>query len=202
MLRRPGFTHLRPDFIGPGRLFDIITYGGFVETRGRHVFLPWDSVCQMIMGVNHDERRNAAGNNSSISSSLTTGRCCCDAINSRGADHAVMHWIQLLGSAPAPTSPARTPLGLTARTGFSEKLSSVLSSSIRYSCRADKELKNSMMLEQLVHGQVTIIFVVSVGLSVCLFVCLCRVFLSSLWSDFDQTWTYVICLGLVVSPRI
>ena len=39
-------------------------------------------------------------------------------------------------------------------------------------------------------------------LSVCLFVCLCRVFLSRLWLDFDQTWTYVICLGLVVSPRI
>jgi len=32
--------------------------------------------------------------------------------------------------------------------------------------------------------------------SVCLFVCLCRVFLNRLWSDFDQTWTYVICLGL------
>jgi len=38
--------------------------------------------------------------------------------------------------------------------------------------------------------------------SVCLSVCLCRVFLSRLWSDFDQTRTYVICLGLVVSPRI
>ena len=50
----------------------------------------------------------------------------------------------------------------------------------------------------LVHSQVTIIFVVSVGL----FVCLCRVFLSRLWSDFDQTRTYVTCLGLVVSPRI
>jgi len=37
----------------------------------------------------------------------------------------------------------------------------------------------------LVHGQVTIIFVVSV----CLSVCLCRVFLSRLWSDFDQTRT-------------
>jgi len=37
----------------------------------------------------------------------------------------------------------------------------------------------------LVHGQVTIIFVVSVCLYVCLFVCLCRVFLSRLWSDFD-----------------
>ena len=36
----------------------------------------------------------------------------------------------------------------------------------------------------------------------CLFVCLCRVFLSRLWSDFNQIWTYVICLGLVVSPRI
>jgi len=33
---------------------------------------------------------------------------------------------------------------------------------------------------------------------VCLSVCLCRVFLSCLWSDFDQTRTYryVICLGL------
>jgi len=31
---------------------------------------------------------------------------------------------------------------------------------------------------------------------VCLFVCLCRVFLSRLWSDFDQTRTYVICQGL------
>ena len=41
----------------------------------------------------------------------------------------------------------------------------------------------------LVHGQVTIIFVVSV----CLSVCLCRVFLSRLWSDFDQTRTYIIC---------
>jgi len=50
----------------------------------------------------------------------------------------------------------------------------------------------------LVHGQVTSIFVVAVGLSVCL----CRVFLSRLWSDFDQTRTCVICLGLVVSPRI
>jgi len=37
----------------------------------------------------------------------------------------------------------------------------------------------------LVHCQVTIIFVVSV----CLFVCFCRVFLSRLWSDFDQTRT-------------
>jgi len=34
--------------------------------------------------------------------------------------------------------------------------------------------------------------------SVCLFVCLCRVFLSGLWSDFGQTRTYVICLRLVV----
>jgi len=36
----------------------------------------------------------------------------------------------------------------------------------------------------------------SVCLFVCLSVCLCRVFLSRLWSDFDQTRTYVICLGL------
>ena len=42
--------------------------------------------------------------------------------------------------------------------------------------------------------------------SVCWFVslsvCLCRVFLSRLWSDFDQTRTYVMCLGLVASRRI
>ena len=42
----------------------------------------------------------------------------------------------------------------------------------------------------------------SVCLFVCLFVCLCRVFLSRLWSHVDQTRTRVICLGLVVSPRI
>jgi len=47
----------------------------------------------------------------------------------------------------------------------------------------------------LVHGQVTIIFVVSVGLSVCL----CRVFLSRRSSEIDETWTYVTCLVLVVS---
>jgi len=45
---------------------------------------------------------------------------------------------------------------------------------------------------------VTIIFVVSV----CLSVCLCRVFLSRLRSDLDQTRTHVTCPGLVVSPRI
>ena len=49
----------------------------------------------------------------------------------------------------------------------------------------------------LVHSQVTIIFVVSV----CLSVCLCRVFLSRLRSDLDQTGTYVTCPGLIVSPR-
>ena len=38
--------------------------------------------------------------------------------------------------------------------------------------------------------------------SVCWFVCLCRVFLSRLWSDFDQSWTFVISLCLVVSRRI
>jgi len=52
-------------------------------------------------------------------------------------------------------------------------------------------VSHSLYVKMLVHGQVTIIFVVSVGLFVCLFVCLCRVFLSCLWSDFDQTWTYV-----------
>jgi len=53
-------------------------------------------------------------------------------------------------------------------------------------------------IEILVHGQASdhylFIFVVSVCLSVCLFVC--AVFLSRLWFDFDQTWTYVICMGL------
>jgi len=29
--------------------------------------------------------------------------------------------------------------------------------------------------------------------SVCWFVCLCRVFLSRLWSNFDQSWTLDIC---------
>jgi len=74
----------------------------------------------------------------------------------------------------------------------------------------------------LAHGQVTIIFVVSVCLSVCLFVC-AELFSAVLdadavaprvetlhldtitfryCSDFYQAWTYVICLGLVVSPRI
>jgi len=36
----------------------------------------------------------------------------------------------------------------------------------------------------------------SVFWSVCLFVCLCKVFLSRLWSNFDQTRRYVTCLGL------
>ena len=40
----------------------------------------------------------------------------------------------------------------------------------------------------------------SVCLSVRLFVC--AEFFSSVWSDFDQTRTHVIRLGLVVSPRI
>jgi len=64
------------------------------------------------------------------------------------------------------------------------------------SCAASRNLGLLFVSQLLVHGQVTIIFVVSVGLSVWLFVCLCRVFLSRLWSDFDQTRTYVICLGL------
>ena len=64
------------------------------------------------------------------------------------------------------------------------------------------KMSGTLLSAVLVHGQVTIIFVVSVCLSVCLFVCLfMQSFLSRLWSDFDQTWTYVICLGLVVSPR-
>jgi len=53
----------------------------------------------------------------------------------------------------------------------------------------------------LVHGQVTIIFVVSVCLFVCLFVC-AEFFLAV----FDPIWIKlghnVTCPGLVVSPRI
>jgi len=48
---------------------------------------------------------------------------------------------------------------------------------------------------------VTIIFVVSVGLSVCLFVC--AEFFSAVFDPISiKRWTYVICLGLFVSPRI
>jgi len=44
----------------------------------------------------------------------------------------------------------------------------------------------------------------SVCLSLCLFVCLfvCAEFFSAVWSDFNQTRIHVICLGLVVSPRV
>jgi len=59
-------------------------------------------------------------------------------------------------------------------------------------------LLTSCAQHSLVHVQVTIIFVVSL----CLFVCLCRVFLSRPQSDLDQTRTHVTCLSLVVSPRI
>ena len=60
-------------------------------------------------------------------------------------------------------------------------------------------LLTSCAQHSLVHVQVTIIFVVSL----CLFVCLCRVFLSRPRSDLDQTRTqcHVTCPGLVVSPR-
>jgi len=70
------------------------------------------------------------------------------------------------------------------------------------SAATDSERPLLLLLCLLVHGQVNIIFAVSVCLFVCLCVCLCRVFLSRLWSDFDQTRIHVICLGLVVSPRI
>jgi len=46
--------------------------------------------------------------------------------------------------------------------------------------RATSVLMLSHRVTLLLHGQVTIIFAVSVGLSVCLLVCLCRVFLSRL----------------------
>ena len=52
----------------------------------------------------------------------------------------------------------------------------------------------------LVHGQVTIIFVVSVGLSVRLFVC--AEFFSAVFDLISIKLGHVICLGLVVSPRI
>ena len=71
--------------------------------------------------------------------------------------------------------------------GYSSWRPPTVSKHWRQSCR-------SMDSKLLVHGQVTIIFVVSV--------CLCRVFLSRLWSDFDHTRTHVICLGLVAYPRI
>jgi len=48
----------------------------------------------------------------------------------------------------------------------------------------------------LVHGQVTIIF----GVSVCLFVC--AEFFSSVFDPIAVKLGHVICLGLVVSPRI
>jgi len=49
------------------------------------------------------------------------------------------------------------------------------------------------LLQLLVHGQVTIIFVVSVCQLVCLFV---QSFFSRLRSDLDQTRTHVTCPGL------
>ena len=45
-------------------------------------------------------------------------------------------------------------------------------------------------------------YFLGVCLFACLFVCLCRVFLSRLRSDLDQTRTHVTCPGPVVSPRI
>ena len=56
-------------------------------------------------------------------------------------------------------------------------------------------------LRFLVHGQVTIIFVVSVGLSVCLSVC--AEFFSAVFDPIlIKLGHNVIFLGLVVSPRI
>jgi len=55
----------------------------------------------------------------------------------------------------------------------------------------------------LVHGQVSIIFVVSVGLSVCLSVCfVCAEFFSAVFDPISIKLGHVVCLGLVVSPRI
>ena len=52
----------------------------------------------------------------------------------------------------------------------------------------------------LVHGQVTIIFIVSVCLFVCLFVC--AEFFSAVFDPISIKLGHVICLGLVVSSRI
>ena len=52
-----------------------------------------------------------------------------------------------------------------------------------YSARRSSRWASAHILVVLVHGQVTIIFVVSVGLSVCLFVCLfvCAEFFSAVF---------------------
>jgi len=52
----------------------------------------------------------------------------------------------------------------------------------------------------LVHGQVTIIFPVCVGLSVCLFVC--AEFFSAVFDPISIKLGHMLCLGLVVFPRI
>jgi len=79
-------------------------------------------------------------------------------------------------------------------------LFSVISVSFVLVAARDVKLVFLGEIEFLVHGQVAIIFVVSVCLSVCLFVC--AVFLSCLRSNLDQTRTHVTCPGLVVSPVI
>ena len=65
--------------------------------------------------------------------------------------------------------------------------------------------RRSLLCVFLVHGQVTIIFVVSVCLSVCLLVCLfVRLFVQFFSAVFDPISIklgHVICLDLVVSPR-
>jgi len=66
------------------------------------------------------------------------------------------------------------------------------------SCCHILDNSSQMMYILLVHGQVTIIFVVSVGLSVCLFV----QFFSAVFDPISIKLGHVICLGLVVSPRI
>ena len=62
---------------------------------------------------------------------------------------------------------------------------------------------NNFLSIFLVHGQVTIIFVMSVGLSVCLSVCLfvCAEFYSAVFDPMSIKLGHVLCLGLVVSPR-
>ena len=59
-------------------------------------------------------------------------------------------------------------------------------------------------ITKLFHGEVTIIFVVSVCLYVCLSVCLfvCAEFFSAVFDPISIKLGHMLCLGLVVSPRI
>jgi len=76
--------------------------------------------------------------------------------------------------------PKSVTYDLERRNGPYFALWDALRKSVRVRCYRRKFTFAISSPDELVHGQVTIIFVVSVCLSVCLFVCLCRVFLSRL----------------------